>query len=235
MTVEAMNPEDLALVEVLVAYYAANISWCYRFLNSVEDLITNAAELQTLIHSTRKRVKDEDSLRNKLIRKWEQYKAKAISKENLFELVNDLAGFRIMHLHTDQVESIHKNLLALFEGANYELVEDPQANVWDDEFENHFQKIGIKTSVNPRMYMSVHYVIASPSKIRVTCEIQVRTLADELWGEVDHRINYPTECPSETCRDQIRVLARVASSCSRLVDSIMRSYERWKEREQSKA
>ena len=73
------------------------------------------------------------------------------------------------------------------------------------------------------MYTSIHYVLGSNSVTRTTCEIQVRTLAEELWGEVDHAMNYPKESNIQTCREQIKVLARVTSSCSRLVDSIYRA------------
>ena len=75
------------------------------------------------------------------------------------------------------------------------------------------------------MYSSVHYVIEASYKTKFTCEIQVRTLAEEVWGEVDHTFNYPHEVDSIACQEQIRVLARVASSLSRLVDSIFRSYD----------
>ena len=68
-------------------------------------------------------------------------------------------------------------------------------------------------------------MIGSASKTRTTCEIQVRTLSEEVWGEVDHSINYP--CPVEhlACREQIRALARATSTVSRLVDSIFSTYD----------
>ncbi len=67
----------------------------------------------------------------------------------------------------------------------------------------------------------------SKKNTKITCEIQVRTLADEIWGEIDHRLNYPIEHQSLACREQIKSLARVASSCSRLVDSIMATHLDW--------
>lgn len=70
------------------------------------------------------------------------------------------------------------------------------------------------------MYTSVHYVIGSASRTTVTAEIQVRTLMEEVWGEVDHTMNYPHPVESVACREQLKVLARVTSSASRLVDSI---------------
>jgi putative GTP pyrophosphokinase len=73
------------------------------------------------------------------------------------------------------------------------------------------------------LYTSVHYVVDAGLDARCTAEIQVRTLAEELWGEVDHAINYPHKTQSLACREQIKALARATSSCSRLVDAIYRS------------
>ena len=70
------------------------------------------------------------------------------------------------------------------------------------------------------MYTSVHYVVSSASRTKITCEIQVRTLMEEVWGEVDHAINYPDPSELLSCREQLKVLARVTSSATRLVDSI---------------
>jgi putative GTP pyrophosphokinase len=43
---------------------------------------------------------------------------------------------------------------------------------------------------------------------------------EEVWGEVDHKLNYPHPTESVACREQIRALARSTSSATRLVDSI---------------
>jgi ppGpp synthetase/RelA/SpoT-type nucleotidyltranferase len=48
---------------------------------------------------------------------------------------------------------------------------------------------------------------------------------EEVWGEVDHSINYPEKSDSHSCREQIKALARATSSCSRLVDSIFSTHE----------
>ena len=73
--------------------------------------------------------------------------------------------------------------------------------------------------------LSVHYVIELNPTSHVRCELQVRTLADELWGEVSHTIDYPKPTKSIACQEQLKVLARVTSGCTRLVDSIFRSRE----------
>jgi ppGpp synthetase/RelA/SpoT-type nucleotidyltranferase len=81
----------------------------------------------------------------------------------------------------------------------------------------------MKTEMRETMYASVHYVIELNTESRVRCELQVRTLADELWGEVSHTVDYPKPTKSIACKEQLRVLARVTSGCTRLVDSIFRS------------
>src|SRR5207244_6540861 len=75
------------------------------------------------------------------------------------------------------------------------------------------------------LYTSVHYTIKQNSTNRRVCELQVRTLAEEVWGEISHKINYPHETDSVACKEQLKVLARLVSGCSRLVDSIVASYE----------
>jgi putative GTP pyrophosphokinase len=106
----------------------------------------------------------------------------------------------------------------------YHLKEGPTARTWDDESRTYFKEIGIGTKKSESMYTSVHYVFEKRATKRYTFEIQVRTLAEELWGEVDHAINYPHKVNSVACKEQIKVLARVTSSCTRLVDSIFTSF-----------
>jgi putative GTP pyrophosphokinase len=227
--------EERALVESLVEHYKQNRVLISRFLQSlhahISESLNEGGPLFGLVHSVKHRLKDPEHLRDKLYRKLDKAKQDGsmfdINTDNLVLKVNDLGGYRILHLHTTQAEQIHKILIELFEVANFDLYEPPYANVWDEESRSFFDKIGIKTEVNPRMYSSVHYVLKPRGKSGATLEVQVRTLADEIWGEVDHKINYPHPHGSRGCREQIRVLARVASSCSRLVDSIMVADSEW--------
>jgi putative GTP pyrophosphokinase len=129
-----------------------------------------------------------------------------------------------LHLYTQQAEEIDKGLRALFDEQLYTVVEGPTARTWDDESRSYFKSVNIKTKKSPSMYTSVHYVIKPRKKTQYTCEIQVRTLMEEVWGEVDHTINYPHKTRSLACREQIATLARATSASSRLVDSIFRSH-----------
>ncbi len=240
MSIEMISSTDVELVDRLVEHYLANRGVIRRFLESIHaqiaDAITDPEPLCMLVHSVKRRMKDPSHLKDKLIRKLLEKKQLGqdfdITEDNLLVRITDLAGYRILHLHTQQMGEIHSALLGLLEQAQCDLLEPPHANIWDEESRAYFERIGIETEVNPRLYSSVHYVIQARSKVKVTCEIQVRTLADEIWGEIDHKINYPHQHKSLACREQIKALARVASSCSRLVDSIVASHLDWQEQEE---
>jgi putative GTP pyrophosphokinase len=215
---------DGAMIDELVAHFAADLAGFQRLLGALRAQVIDHTDLQRLTHSARWRVKEPEHLRQKLARKLGHAKstgqAFVINKENLYEEINDLAGVRLLHLHSTEFPDINAKLLSLLDENFYSVIEGPVARIWDDEYQAYFTSIGVSTTKNPRMYTSVHYVVQPKNKTVRTIEIQVRTLAEELWGEVDHAINYPVESPRRACREQIKVLARLTSSCSRLVDSI---------------
>jgi putative GTP pyrophosphokinase len=213
-------------IDSLVVHYSENRSLFVNLIDSLNSAISNS-ELHNIIHSIKSRTKDPEHLRDKLNRKYLEKAEKGqlfgITKENLFSIINDLAGCRILHLHTKQIEKIDQHLKLIFDAYSYNLVEGPFARTWDDESRDYFTNIGMRVESSSTMYTSVHYILAANTKKQATCELQVRTLMEEVWGEVDHKINYPYPLASTACKEQIKVLARVTSGCSRLVDSIFLS------------
>lgn len=195
------------------------------FLDSINLWVSGSKALNKLAHSFRYRLKDPEHLRDKLQRKMRNSllangEPFDITTDNLFLKVNDLAGYRILHLYTRQFADIDQALAKAFEEPQFKILEGPEARIWDEDSRQYFESINVKTVVHPRMYSSVHYVITSNSLTPLTCEIQVRTLAQEVWGEVDHKINYPHQTEFLSCREQIKALAWSANGYNRLVDSI---------------
>jgi putative GTP pyrophosphokinase len=212
----------------MVQHFIDNKGLISMSLNSFEGYVLNSENLMNIIHSHKARLKDPEHLMDKLIRKYnesvEKKKKFTITKNNLLIKINDLGGFRILHLYTKQFEQIHLELKKIIDEQNWKIVEGPSAKTWDDESREYFESIGVKVDKSPNMYTSVHYIIKPNSKSGITLEVQVRTLMEEVWGEVDHSINYPHKSDSSSVREQIKVLARVTSSCSRLVDSIFSTH-----------
>jgi GTP pyrophosphokinase len=208
----------------LVAAYAANKHLVSQFQSQLLTSLQSSSDLTQHIHSFRARLKDPEHLRDKLQRRMiklrEEGKPFDVTSSNLLTKINDLAGIRVLHLYTRQIAKIDTALRSILEEQRFGLLEGPFARTWDDESRTYFAQCGIETQESPSLYTSVHYVVGSASRTMITCEIQVRTLMEEVWGEVDHSINYPHKAESLACREQLKVLARVTSSATRLVDSI---------------
>lgn len=216
-------------IENSVKYFKKNLHTFEPLAkNLYNDLLLNP-KLKELIHSAKYRIKKPTALRDKLFRLAQETKEKKktfdITKQNLFTRVHDLAGVRLIHLHTKQMNKIHPLLIDIFKDCNYALDGEPTAFTWDDEYAEFFNKIKICVEKKDSMYTSVHYILKPNRRTEMRCELQVRTLAEEIWGEVSHAINYPYEVGSVACKEQLKVLARIASSCTRLVDSIFVSHK----------
>ena len=214
-----LSEADLRRIDEATGYFMTNRHLFESFARSLMDYFENSPELGKFIHFIKYRIKDERSLRAKL--------EKILASEgdqDLVGRVTDFAGLRIIHLHMDQLSSIHPLVSGILEEQKCKLLGSPKAYCWDMEYEHLFRQVGVEVERRDSMYMTVHYDIVANQRMRITCELQVRSLMEELWGEVSHRINYPKESPSASCRDQLKVLARLASGCGRLVDSIFKTH-----------
>lgn len=224
MPLPPLTAEHTNLIKEVVSVYEHQESQFRLFRDQLLPALINSARLTKLVHSMKSRIKDPRHLRDKLRRKariaQSEGRTLALTRENFGEKVTDLVGVRILHLYTRQIKDIDVALREVFDESKFELLEGPFARTWDDESREFFTGCGIETQSSPSMYTSVHYVIGSSSRTKMTAEIQVRTLMEEVWGEVDHLLNYPRDSPSLACREQLKVLARVTSSATRLVDSI---------------
>lgn len=175
-----------------------------------------------IIHSVKSRLKDPSHLEGKLVRKLE--KGIEITKDNIFQEITDLIGVRVLHLYQDQFEMINNAINQKIATGDWVFVEQPKAYTWDPESESYYQKLGLETEVRDTFYTSIHYLVKPNNPNQVCCEIQVRTLFEEIWGEIDHTINYPTPTTSVACKEQLRVLSKLVSTGTRLADSIFRSH-----------
>lgn len=195
-----------------------------RFLNGVVDSFQLEPGLndygKPVLHSIKHRLKDESHLQEKLVRKWDA--SNPITEENIFDRITDLAGVRVLHLYQDQLPLIHGFIMGMVKNGDWVLNEAPVAYSWDPESQRFFESLSLKVEIKESYYTSIHYVVNPGNDSRIKCEIQVRTLFEEIWGEIDHTINYPTKSTSQATKEQLRVLSKLVSTGTRLADSIFR-------------
>lgn len=216
-------------IDAIVDLYRSKRKLFELFLNNVESSFLSDVTLNTgtptPIHSMRKRLKDDAHLAEKVRRK--DAEGRAITPENLFVEVTDLAGVRVLHLYQEQFALLHSFISGRVKKKVWKLVEKPVAYTWDPESVVFFKKFKLRTEVKPSYYTSVHYLVApaNEEESSVCCEIQVRTLFEEAWGEIDHSINYPDKTEKLASLEQLRVLSKLVSTGSRLADSIFRVHK----------
>ena len=196
-----------------------------RFMNAVVDTFRLEPELNKygnpIIYTIKNRLKDVDHLRDKIERKWDE--KDPMTPENLFERVTDLAGVRIIHLYQDQFPHLHSLIQKQIDNGDWYLRESPVAYSWDPESSSFFEGLGLESKIKDSYYTSIHYVVKPKEESNICCEIQIRTLFEEIWGEIDHTINYPHPTENNSCKEQLRVLSKLVSTGTRLADSIFRT------------
>ncbi len=197
------------------------------FMDGVLHYLGDHPELRAsgreIVHSYKCRLKDPEHLRAKLARK--RAEGKPISYGNLFDRVTDLAGVRIIHLFQEQFEQIDGVIRRKIKAGDWVLGERATAYTWDPETAVFFRNFNLEVVQKPTSYTSVHYLIRPRSDSPLCCEVQVRTLFEEIWGEVDHQINYPIPTTNLACREQIQVLSKIVGAGSRLLDSLHRVHQ----------
>ncbi|MFZ1528851.1 MAG: RelA/SpoT domain-containing protein [Ferruginibacter sp.] len=214
-------------IDAIIDFYNENQLRLLQFQSSVKTFFLNHPLLNAkplpIVHSIKTRLKDPEHLRDKIERK--RREGIEVNKSNLFSKITDLIGLRVLHLYQDQFPSIHSQILNYINEGDWAFVAPPKAMTWDPESKSMYDDLGIQTELRETYYTSVHYLVKpnNNSSNPLCCEIQVRTLFEEIWGEIDHSINYPHPTNDISCREQLRVLSKLVSTGTRLADSIFRT------------
>jgi putative GTP pyrophosphokinase len=213
-------------IEKAIQAYIKDKHLFEKFMNGVVDSFRLEPSLNSygkpIIYTIKNRLKDVDHLRDKISRKWNE--DDPISEENIFNRVTDLAGVRVLHLYQDQFSELHDHIQKQIKADDWILRENPVAYSWDPESSEYFKKFGLEPKIRDSYYTSIHYVVKPKKESNICCEIQIRTLFEEIWGEIDHTINYPHPTDNKSCKEQLRVLSKLVSTGTRLADSIFRTH-----------
>ena len=213
-------------INKIIATYEDEKHYFERFMNGVVDTFKLEPKLNAygnpIIYTIKSRLKDPNHLRDKITRKWDD--ENPLTADNFFERITDLAGVRVLHLYQDQFKILHEHIQKQVDSGDWFLKENPVAYSWDPESTSYFQELGLDPKIKDSYYTSIHYVIMPKANSNICCEIQVRTLFEEIWGEIDHTINYPHPTENISCKEQLRVLSKLVSTGTRLADSIFRTH-----------
>ncbi|WP_051566867.1 RelA/SpoT domain-containing protein [Herminiimonas sp. CN] len=134
-----------------------------------------------------------------------------ISIDNYFEKVTDLIGVRVLHLFKNDCFAISKSI-----GDTFNLVETPVAFIRkgdSSELISKFKENTFEVKEHQEGYRSIHFVAESkPQKLTVVCEIQIRTIFEEGWSEIDHKVRYPNFSDNALIGGYLEIFNRLAGS-----------------------
>jgi putative GTP pyrophosphokinase len=194
---------------------------CNDHENNFEELEIDGLSLSKRIsrvenvHSLKIRVKDPEHLAAKIIRKRLKDPERVITRDSYRTEITDLLGLRVLHLFKENWRSIHD-----FITRNWNLAETPVANVREgdaDSLIKMFEDGGCKIHLHPAKYRSVHYlVVMNPSIKQCIAEVQVRTIFEEGWSEIDHRIRYPHNLDNAIINQFLTLFNRVAGQADEM-------------------
>ncbi|EKN71593.1 hypothetical protein BABA_00740 [Neobacillus bataviensis LMG 21833] len=211
---------EWAQLEVIYSHYIEQITTLTTTASTISEILRSNPNA----HSVRSRIKNPEHLIHKIIRKTIREKQKegneqyTITLENYLNEVTDLIGIRVLHLYKDQALSIDhmiRNKWNLIETATIyirsgDIIDPVLKESTDYVFKEH-----------PAAYRSWHYLIkTNVTKEDTIVEIQVRTIFEEGWSEVDHQLRYPLELENQLLNNQLLVLNRLAGNADEMVNAI---------------
>lgn len=195
------------------------------------DYIAETLRTHKKIHSVKSRVKDPEHLIVKAIRKTPDRKRKygedfQFSVSNYKEEVTDLIGVRAIHIFKEDWEDIHNFITRTWK------VVEITANVRDGDDTRRFEELNIQIQSRMSGYRSVHYLIEfSPTNQKVIAEIQVRTIFEEGYGEIDHQLRYSHDQIPEVLALNLLLLNRIVGSADEMASLINLLNRSWTQME----
>lgn len=196
------------------------------------EFIASTLRNHKKIHSVKSRVKDAERLIEKIIRKTQNRKEKygedfQFSVENYKDEITDLIGIRAIHIFKEDWEDIHNFILSTWK------VNEITANVRDGDDRRRFEELNIQIQSRKSGYRSVHYLIEFfPTSQKVIAEIQVRTIFEEGYGEIDHQLRYSHKKIPEVLALNLLLFNRIAGSSDEMASLINLLNRNWTEMEQ---
>ncbi|MBL0236836.1 MAG: RelA/SpoT domain-containing protein [Saprospiraceae bacterium] len=165
------------------------------------------------------RVKDPEHLIAKIIRKKILEPNRIIDKSNYLIEIQDLIGLKAIHLFKQRWLSIHNFIMK-----HYEVIGSPKGYYREGDPQEFITKLtnsGIEAELHNSGYRSIHYNIEiKPGRQKFIAEIQVRTIFEEGWSEIDHDLRYPYHTDNILINKSLQILNRLAGSSDELGDFI---------------
>ena len=163
-----------------------------EYFEIIQSHIAKIAAFEN-VHSYRFRIKKTGSLLAKIIRKSAERGSK-YTVENYFGKITDLLGLRILYVFKEDYWSVHQQIMTEYEN---QLAQDISIKLKEGDDKEMYAQL-LREYSNVRIdenetYRSIHYTVyAKKNNIDAfpRIEIQTRTIFEEGWSEINHKLVY---------------------------------------------
>ena len=172
------------------------------------------------VHSLKLRVKSPERLLAKIVKKKLADPTLEITPDTYDGIITDLVGVRALHLYKNDWKLIHEFVMA-----TWDRQEPPKANYRGGdhpELLKSLKEAGCELKENSHGYRSIHYLLkVKPERKQQIVELQVRTLFEEGWSEIDHALRYSNSPVDQWLEQSLRVFNMVAGNADDMGTLIM--------------
>jgi len=189
-----------AEIESFNKYYSENIQTLQAaekyFRSLVESLVMNELSIQTVLS----RIKDREECISKFKRKYQKQLENESTEYEIKDYITDLIGIRVICLYSEDVKKIHdilsKELKVI--GTTDKI---SQIDSTEDQFGYKSLHIDIELNDNRKeLVENRHYS-------GFQFEVQIRSIIQDSWSILDHKIKYKKTIPLELKRRINRLAA----------------------------
>lgn len=183
---EAINQELEKLDNIMIKYISA-LKILETQLQIINDDFKYIKKYNPIEH-IKTRIKSADSIIHKLEKNNLDF-----TVENVEEYINDIVGIRIICSFPSDVFE----LINIIKNSNIIKV------IKEKDYISRPKKSG---------YRSYHMIVLVPvelinEKVMVKAEIQIRTMAMDLWASLDHKLNYKSEYGKGVVSKRLRIIS----------------------------
>ena len=198
---------------------------------SKEDLFDSAEHIAKKIqrcrhvHSVRWRVKDTSHLIEKIIRKKEAKSEKYadINITNYKSKIDDLIGVRAIYLFKHDWLPVHEHILSKWTPSETVTIYHREG----DELIQYLGHSNCETKQHNDNYRSIHYIVPAGEihSEKISCEVQIRTIFEEAWSEIDHKVRYPSFSEDIHLKQFLNIFNRLAGSADEMGSYVIQLVE----------
>ncbi|MGA8115183.1 MAG: hypothetical protein WCA46_16085 [Actinocatenispora sp.] len=206
-----------AVVEATVMRYRRELDRYRKFAQHVGETLLRALPQRGVPSTVQWRAKQPESLRGKLQRNQELILS--TDRENILANVRDLAAVRVCtYRHADRLRALEA-LDELFGIVPGSVDNKDSTRVLRTDHSRWYRATHLQIGIRPENMVPELENLSDD-----TCEVQISSLLEHSWNEIEHDIGYkPVVKPPPNVRELLNALGRWRQAGDRIIDQLMRA------------